>query len=756
MTLLITVLGIVQGVGYRPFAARLAKEMGITGSVRNSGGIVHIEARGEESKLAAFSEALSSRCPPGAVVTEVLTERIPDTGRFEDFRIIPSGGNTEHTPILPPDLPVCPACLDELRDPRNRRHAYPFISCVDCGPRYSIIRKIPYDRDTITMDAFPMCPTCEKEYTGDDRRRHAQTISCRDCGPQLILSTGDAVIEKDAALSAAVGILRQGGVLAVKGIGGYQLACRPDSADTVRALRILKKRDSKPFAVMFPDIGTVRGMCRVSPGEERLLLSAARPIVLLKPEKMPFVPDVNAGSRFQGAFLPYTGLHQMLTDSCGPLIMTSANLSEDPILFRDSDIFEVTSPYLSGILWHTREIVTPLDDSVARITAGRTQMIRRSRGYVPLPVSVEQPASHTVLALGGDLKGAFCLAKEGRAYLSQYFGDMENYAVRKNYIENVSRMEELFHMDPDMIACDMHPMYATSDLARKWNEGSGEKDRKLVRIQHHHAHIASVMAEHRLDSCIGVAFDGTGYGTDGAIWGSEFLLCRGAAFERKAHLSYIRLAGGDSAAKDASLAAFCYLEAAGMAPDHPEGALLRAALSDGNLSVRTSSMGRLFDAVSAVLGIRNRNTYEGECAIALENAAAEALASGIPPYPLHFPAAHDMDESTGDSGSESDPSAVLKEIFLAAKAGADARALALGFHQAVVRMAVSHCVRIREESGENRVALSGGVFANVLLAEACIAALGRNGFDVYMNEAVPANDGGISLGQAWLCGRDSN
>ena len=746
MNLLVTVLGVVQGVGYRPFAARLARELGITGTVRNSGGNVHILAQGDQKALSLFVIALSKSAPPGADVTEVLTEPASFSQQYIDFQIVKSGDTTEFTPLLPADLPMCSTCREELYDPQNRRFGYSFISCVACGPRYSIMESIPYDRDTITMQAFPMCPQCEKEYTGDDRRCHAQTISCHDCGPQLILSLPDLTLHSKEALTCAIDILMKGKVLAVKGIGGYQFACRPDLPGAVEALRMLKKRDRKPFAVMFSDLDSIRLRCRVSPEEEELLLSPARPIVLLAIEQAAdaFCPQVSGESRFLGAFLPYTALHQQLTDACGPLIMTSANLSDEPIIYRDEDILQISSPYLSGVLYNTRRIVTPLDDSVIRVISGRPQMTRRSRGYVPLPVILSAKTPHTILAMGGDLKSCFCLYQNDRAYISQYFGDIDSYAVQQNYLDNIRHMQELFHLEPDILACDLHPLYRTAALAEGRTAKAGIR---LVPVQHHHAHAASVMAEHGMDGCIGVIFDGTGYGTDGAVWGGEFLLLGGAFFERKAHLAYVTLCGGDEAARQADLTAGCYLAAAGEEVKHKEAALIRAALLEKSLTQQTSSMGRLFDAVSAVLGICSTNSYEGECAVMLENAAAEAIREGILPFPLHFAVTH------GKDGSTADPVAVLADIYHAVKTGCGSKALALGFHMAIVELVVSLCRHIGEETKETRVVLSGGVFANLLLVENCTAELIQNGFTVYRNESVPSNDGGISLGQAWICGQ---
>jgi len=744
MTFLITVLGLVQGVGYRPFVARLADDLGITGTVQNSGGVVLIRACGSRESLDVFVQDLTRRAPTGASVKQVLTQLSAEDLVFADFQIIASTNNTEITPVLPADLPMCEACRLELFDPRNRRFGYPFISCVDCGPRYSIMKTIPYDRDTITMQNFPMCPACEREYKGDDRRRHAQTISCNDCGPQLILRTGDKELHKEAALSRAVELILGGGVLAIKGVGGYQLACLPDRQDSIRALRTFKIRDRKPFAVMFPNLQAIHAVCRVSAQEEELLCSEARPIVLLTPEKKIFCDDLTGGSRFTGAFLPYTALHQLLTDACGSLVMTSANRSDEPILYRDEDMFGVSSPHLAGILYNTRMIVTPLDDSVARIVAGRTQLIRRSRGFVPGPIPMPATSGHTILAMGGDLKSCFCLYKNDRAYLSQYFGDMDSTAVKQNFKENIIRMQRLFRMQPDIIVSDLHPLYQTGRLADACVTNT---DRKWIRIQHHHAHAASVMAEHDLSSCIGVTFDGTGYGTDGAIWGGEIFLCSNDRFERAAHLSYTALCGGDEAARNADLTAFCYLNAAGIRMPHNDGDTLRAVLADGSRTWQTSSMGRLFDAVSSVLGICHVNSYEGECAVLLENAAAEAEAAGIEPYELHFAIHPDREGITADAVR------LLGDIYRAAENGCDRRALALGFHKAIVQMTVTLCRRIRDTSGENRVGLSGGVFANTILTEDCIRGLEKVDFEVYINQAVPTNDGGISLGQAWICGQ---
>ncbi len=651
----ITVLGVVQGVGFRPFVAECARTLSLRGSVCNSGGVVRIEAYGTKEAMEELVHRLRSCAPPAARVDRVIVEKEREAGAEpEDFLIVESEAeNGADLPLIPPDLPICADCLAELGNPENRRFRYPFISCTACGPRYSILEAIPYDREHISMREYAMCPECGLEYRQPGgRRQHAQTISCRDCGPQLILSGREDFSSKgggmasgltsDAALSEAVRILKEGGILAVKGIGGYQFACRPDREETVRRLRLLKGREKKPFAVMFPSLdGTqgIRAFCRVSRQEEALLLSPARPIVLLERSGQDaFCPSLCAESRYLGAFLPYTGLHQLLTEEAGPLVMTSANATDDPIFTKEKELAELWERFphaLDGAAWNTRRIVTPLDDSLMRITAGHVQMLRRSRGFVPSPVYLHEREGgpvfsakkehKEVLAFGGDLKSAFCLAAGERAYLSQYLGDMENFRVYQNFRRELERMKTLFGVRPQKLVCDLHPGYQTTRMAEETAARSGLS---LLQVQHHHAHAASVMAEHGLERCIAVVFDGTGYGTDGHIWGGEFLVCEGASFQRCGHLEEIPLTGGDASSKDASLTAACHLAFLSEGKDASfsrtvasKVEMVRKALKFGINVQQSSSMGRLFDAVSALLGVREFNSYEGECAIALENAA---------------------------------------------------------------------------------------------------------------------------------------
>ena len=590
-------------------------------------------------------------------------------------------------------------------------------------------------------------------------------------------------LTSDAALSEAVRILKEGGILAVKGIGGYQFACRPDREETVCRLRLLKGREKKPFAVMFPSLDGahgIRAFCRVSRQEEALLVSAARPIVLLERSGQDaFCPSLCTESRYLGAFLPYTGLHQLLTEEAGPLVMTSANATDDPIFTKEEELAELWERFphaLDGAAWNTRRIVTPLDDSLMRITAGHVQMLRRSRGFVPSPVYLHEreggpvfsakKGRKEVLAFGGDLKSVFCLAAGERAYLSQYLGDMENFRVYQNFRKELDRMKTLFGVRPQKLVCDLHPGFSTTRLAEETAARSGLP---LLQVQHHHAHAASVMAEHGLERCIAVIFDGTGYGTDGHIWGGEFLVCEGASFQRCGHLEEIPLTGGDASSKDASLTAACHLAFLSEGKDvsfsrtvAPKVELVRKALKFGINVQQSSSMGRLFDAVSALLGIRDFNSYEGECAIALENAAwkerkrrEERPENGARERELPFPIREEGEMLIADRRTLLE--VLLRELSEEGECGIKperAQELALAFHEALARMVLAMCRRLRERTGIRQIALSGGVFANVLLQERCRALLEADGFSVYVNEQVPGNDGGICLGQAWIVLQD--
>jgi hydrogenase maturation protein HypF len=621
------------------------------------------------------------------------------------------------------------------------------------------------------MDDFEMCDSCKEEYiSSGSRRHHAQTISCHDCGPFLIYqdrgqikdSINNKVNEKSKdnewdiekknieekhnfvlrkeAFRRAVQILQDGGIIALKGIGGYHFVCSPFHEDTVSNLRLLKGREEKPFAVMFHELEQIYDYCDMSEEEERLLCSSARPIVLLYAKKE-MASSVTKGSIYLGAFLPYTPLQLLLTKECGPLIMTSANLSGQPIIREDDKILQLSSPYLKGVLYHTRRIVRSVDDSVAKIIDHTPQLIRRSRGYVPYPVFIGGGTSEEkmIFAAGGDLKAAFCLYREGAAFLSQYFGDLEEMAIIEEYEQSIEVLQRLLQISPAIAVCDLHPNYYST----RYTKALGLP---VLQVQHHHAHIASVIAEHHLTGeIIGVAFDGTGYGTDGNVWGGEFFVCEGNDYKRVAHLNYIPILGGDESMKDARKTATCYLTQLGLEEyihDDRRG-LIQAALKQNMNCVQTSSMGRLFDVVASLLNIGHLNHYEGECATLLEKMAVLAMKHQISATKLTIA----ITQKDGIIDIDVKP---MLEKLCRLRNHDDVRALALGFHNAVAEMIVMVCELIRDRYGLFEVVLSGGVFVNTVLTEKVVIDLRDSGFTSYRNTRVPAGDGGISLGQIYL------
>ncbi len=766
------VYGIVQGVGFRPLVYHIAKKHEVKGTVRNLGGMVEIIAQASEERIKDFlNELIGNKEGAHEIIRiekETVVARLPvyEEMAYESFTILDSDNNNE-VRILPPDLPVCMQCEKELMDPKNRRYQNPFISCTACGPRYTIMEDLPYDRNTTTMVDYDMCNACMEEYTSSEsRRHHAQTISCHDCGPFLIYQDMDKIKQADKekckgkdfkiikendkdgvnifrgeALQRAVQVIQDGGIIAVKGIGGYHFVCSPLAEAAVLKLRLLKGREEKPFAVMFPNLEQVTVYCEVSEEEEKLLLSGARPIVLLYTKK-DMAPAVNKDSIYTGAFLPYTPLQLMLTKECGPLIMTSANLSGKPIMKEDEEILKLSSPYLQGVLYHRRRIVRSVDDSVARIIDYKPQMIRRSRGYVPYPIFIEDEYSgddRMIFAAGGDLKAAFCLYREGAAFVSQYFGDLEEISVIEEYERSVEDLKRLLQISPSLAVCDLHPNYHSTRYTKRL-------DLPVLQVQHHHAHIASVMAEHNLqEAVIGIAFDGTGYGTDGNIWGGEFFVCEDTDFKRVAHLNYLSILGGDESMKDAKKTATCYLAQLGLADyiRDERRSVIQAALKQNMNCIQTSSMGRLFDVVASLLGIGHYNHYEGECATLLEKEAMLAIRHEIAPSKLSI-AINEKDEII-----DIDVKSLLEQICRL-RDQEDVGALALGFHHAVADMIVSICEILRSRYSIPSVVLSGGVFVNRVLTEKALSELRGRGFMIYRNIAVPAGDGGISLGQTYL------
>lgn len=765
MTNLITVYGLVQGVGFRPYVKRLADSMLLKGTVRNTGGIVGIQITGDTDTIEAFIKRLYLSLPEGAVIERLeRTEQdgLPDEN-FDGFTIIDSDTVDRNTvwnselPYVPADIATCGDCESELRTQGNRRYRHPFISCAVCGPRYSIIESIPYDRQRTVMNDFAMCPECAAEYgSAADRRCYAQTLACCDCGPELNFN-GRA----DGAIDGLSRALKSGRIAAIKDIGGYHFACDALNNDAVERLRLIKLREAKPFAVMFRDINQLKKYANVSGAEEELLKSLARPIVLLERVEE-LASSVCGGLPTVGAMLPGNPVQLMLMEQCGPLVMTSGNISGEPIITDDAVMRRICEENDIDILSHNRRILVPLDDSVARILCGRPQFIRRARGCVPEPIDVPGLQAGDIMAAGSDLKSVFAIARGDRVILSQHFGDMEKKTVREGYLAGYRHMSDLYCFTPEKIVCDMHPSYYSAGIAgeiaagcaRMSNDGNGSASVVGVSaVQHHIAHIMSVAAEHGITgSYTGIAMDGTGYGTDGAIWGGEVFAVDGRSVRRVMHLGYVDVVGGDAAAKDAELLLKSYLYHAGIRHISSEcgsvvngnggsGAaidggnalledeLIGKAIENGINTVRTSSMGRLFDAVSAMLGICSYNRYEGECAMKLEAAAKRAGEI----YPLYMEI----------SDREIRVDGIIRGIYDALALGITADALARGFHMAVV----DAIIRAATSCGNERLLVSGGVFNNTVIMEELAKRAKQEGIELYWNEKVPAGDGGVALGQ---------
>ncbi|MFF2658489.1 carbamoyltransferase HypF [Kitasatospora sp. NPDC058032] len=748
----VAVSGLVQGVGFRPFVFALATELGLAGTVTNTGEGVLAEVEGERAAVEAFCRRVAGDAPPLALVAAVEHTPLPATGD-RGFAITPSRGDGPRRTLVPPDTATCADCLAELADPGDRRHRHPFISCTNCGPRHTIVTGLPYDRANTTMAGFPLCPDCTREYTDPaDRRFHAQPVCCHACGPRLVLTVpGRPDVEREAALDGARRLLREGAVLAVKGLGGYHLACDARNEESVTRLRLRKRRGAKPFALMARDLAEIAALVRPGPVEEELLTGAARPIVLLRRSGRA-LDAVAPGSPDLGVMLPYTPLHHLLLAPPGPglLVMTSANLSGEPIVTDDREALTRLAPLVDAWLTHDRTIHVPCEDSVVRVVDGEQLPLRRSRGYAPLPLPLPVPV-RPALAAGGDLKNTFALAEGGYAWLSGHIGDMDDLATLGAFDRAAAQLGAVTAVRPEVLAVDRHPGYRSARHARRTHPAA-----QVRTVQHHHAHVASAMAEHGLDGrrpVIGVAFDGTGYGDDGAVWGGEVLLADYDGFRRFGRLAYVPLPGGDAAVRRPYRMALAHLWAAGLpwTADLPavrdcpgdELAVLERQLERSLNCVPTSSMGRLFDAVSALAGVCRLAGYEAQAAVELEAAALEhGPADGYA-----FALRHEHGVLVGDPGP------VLAAAVADLAAGASAGLVAARFHAAVADLVRAMCRAAREEGGPETVALTGGVFANALLSADCGRGLRADGFTVLRHRRVPPNDGGLALGQLMVAAR---
>ncbi|MDD2540814.1 MAG: carbamoyltransferase HypF [Desulfuromonadaceae bacterium] len=746
--------GIVQGVGFRPFVYRLALEQDVTGWVRNTPAGVEIECQGSSARLDAFEAALLTDLPPLAVITAYARTDIP-VNDDHSFTILPSGTGMADIQIAP-DTALCSDCLRELFDPNNRRYRYPFTTCTNCGPRYSIITGIPYDRPKTTMAAFPLCPDCQHEYRNPlDRRFHAQPIACHACGPQvrLIACSGEHIANRDEAIRQAVEQLKNGAILAVKGISGYHLAVDASNQDAVRRLRERKKRDEKPFAVMVPSVEAARTLTLMSKMEERLLCSPEAPIIIVR--KRPdtgLAPLVAPNNGWLGLMLPYAPLHHLLIRGNFPaLVMTSGNISDEPVAFEDHEALQRLAGIADFFLLHNRPIHIRSDDSVMRVFQERPLFYRRARGYAPRAVTLPFTVP-PLLAAGAELKSAVCLADGNRAVLSQHIGDLQNQSTFDSFSHTITHLSSILAIKPELVACDLHPDYLSSRFA----ENSGLP---LVHVQHHHAHLASCMAENGLDDdVIGIIFDGTGYGTDSTVWGGEFLVGGYHSYRRAGHFRPVHLPGGDMAVREPWRMAIAYLyQALGEAAftiDHPvtrilpeqDRALFAQMLRRGINSPLASSCGRLFDAVAALLNLRHSVSYDGQGAIELEAVAETAEKDMARSYcydvVFHQEAPVQLDFSPMVIG-------ILADI----DDGIKIPAIAYRFHNTVVSAATEMCLHISASTGLDRVILSGGVFQNRLLSEMVYTSLNQKGLKVFTHRLVPPNDGGIALGQIAIAGR---
>ena len=743
--------GTVQGVGFRPYVYRLAGELGVAGHVLNDSRGVVVEVEAAEETVEAFLARLPAEAPPLATVERVTAERLEELGeRGFSIRESPAGG--EPRVAVTPDSATCADCLAELFDPGDRRYRYPFTNCTNCGPRFTIVRDVPYDRPHTTMAGFEMCAACGAEYEDPaDRRFHAQPNACPDCGPRVRLAyAGGGDFADPAAhdaIEATARALRDGAIVAVKGIGGFHLACLARDEDAVAELRARKHREDKPFALMAADLAAARELVDLGPAEEELLLSRARPIVLAARRPGAAVaPSVAPGAPELGVMLPYSPLHHLLlSDLADTLVLTSGNVSDEPIAYEDDDARERLTPIADLFLLHDRPIETRTDDSVVRVVAGAARLLRRSRGHVPDSLPLPVDCGRHLMACGAELKNTFAVAKGGRAWVGHHVGDLKNYETLRSFVTGLDHFERLFAVEPEAVAHDLHPEYLSTKHAAEL-EGV-----RLIGVQHHHAHLAACLAEHgEAGPAVGAIFDGSGYGEDGTLWGGELLLGGLEGFERVGLLFPVRLPGGDAAVRQPWRMACAWLSAAyGEQPALPRGLRGRVKpdqwrqvaelVRSGVASPLTTSAGRLFDAVAALAGVRSEVNYEGQAAIELE-AVADPGETAAYPLPLG-----------GADPSEAplviDPRPAVREVVRDVERGIPAPRVSARFHNALAVATATGCELAAARSGVDTVVLSGGVFQNRLLLGRTARLLRDAGLRVLIPELLPANDGGISYGQ---------
>lgn len=749
----IIIKGIVQGVGFRPFIHKLVQNYNLSGWVLNSNQGVEMDVEGKTEELNNFISDIKDKLPPLARIENIEVNQLPLIG-YKGFSIKKSITKEENGFVLvSPDISICEDCLQELFDPRNQRFRYPFINCTNCGPRFTIIKDIPYDRGKTTMKVFEMCPQCQSEYENiEDRRYHAQPNACADCGPQVSLYQNKRKLESVDPIEKAVKLLKEGKIGAIKGLGGFYLACDATNNKAVAKLRRLKNREAKPFAIMSFNLEKIKKYCKLGKKEEEWLINRARPIVLLKKKEDSLISSsVAPRNNYLGVMLPYTPLHYLLLkDNFTALIMTSGNIADQPIIGDNQEALEKLDRTADFFLLYNRDIFNRCDDSVLKIINGDNMFFRRSRGYVPYPIILDFKLKE-VLALGGELKNTISFSKENYVFLSQYLGDLKSVETLSFLKKSIASLKKMFRINPEIIACDLHPDYLSTQYAE---EIGAKKGLKVVKIQHHHAHIVSCMTENNIkEKVIGVAYDGTGYGDDGKIWGGEFLLCDLKEYLRVGHLKYYPLPGGDKAIAEPWRMAYSYLYSIygpkvktldidfNHRMDYDKLSIIEKMIDKNINSPLTSSCGRLFDAASSLIGIRDEISYEGQAAMELESFCASGIKERY-----NFCIFKEGDELIID------PQEIFVDIIKDLKEGIDKKVIATKFHNTIAGFTLNLCVKIRENSGINKIALSGGVFQNKYLTEKVVSLLEDKGFKVYTQSKVPPNDGGISLGQAVVAG----
>ncbi|AJA46816.1 carbamoyltransferase HypF [Clostridium pasteurianum DSM 525 = ATCC 6013] len=745
--LFLKVEGIVQGVGFRPFVYNQALSLNLKGWINNNSQGVTIDVEGEEEKLNILIDRIRYKSPPLASVGKVVVEE-RKVVKYDRFEIRESERENSKVTLISPDRAVCKECIEEISNPSDKRYRYPFNSCTNCGPRFSIIKSTPYDREGTTVKKFNMCKDCNEEYNDPaDRRFHAQTNLCKECGPHIwIEDSTEKKMEVEDVIHWTIQKLKQGKIFAIKGLGGFNLVCDAAKEDAVNLLRIRKKRPDKPFAVMLRDIGIVKKYCNVNEQEDKILKGCIKPIVILDQKSQCDLPkSIAPYQKTLGVVLPYTPLHHLLFhEGIEALIMTSGNSYGMPLEYRNESAVEKLGDVADYFLHHNRDIHVPIDDSVVKVVDGEIRMIRRARGYVPEPIKKDN--IREILAYGSNMKNTFCIAKENFIFLSQHNGNLDNLETIEYYENNIEHFKSIFNFTPKYIACDMHPNYISSEYAYR-------SCLPRIEVQHHHAHIVSCLAENNVNGkVIGIAYDGTGYGIDGKLWGGEFLICDNREFTRMGHLNYVKMPGGERAVKEPWRMAVSHTYKAFKSNNGNEHsteqlkevliklygnkAMNLMAMMEADINCpETSSMGRFFDAAASLIGLRNSVTYEGQAAIELEAAAAE---ESLDFY--HY-------DIVQENGYIVDTKKIIMEIIKDKLSGEQKGIISDKFHNTIIKFSKDICRLIREDTGIDEVALSGGVFQNSYLLKNLRDELENENFVVYTNKLIPANDGGVSLGQ---------